>query len=225
MKEKNPHRVVILIANGIPHPGLLKEINESSVQQLVWVQVILILQSKLVCVCVLKNKWPHRWRGQAFQHLPETEHAAFPFSIIQSCGPPYLPLFRCITPPSLICYSLMCFNLHLPVVAPFNLALTSLLPTLYRIVADSLSFLLPVKAAAMAINPCSSCITITCSYLFFSSLFSQSFPFNVPLSFHHSNVFLPLFYCSFNTCTSTFTAKARNICMDLHGLLNSGLLH
>lgn len=68
---------------------LTKKINKSSVQQPVWVQVILILQSKWVRVCVLeKNKWPHRWRGQAFQHLPETEHTAFPFSIIQSFGPP-----------------------------------------------------------------------------------------------------------------------------------------
>lgn len=88
------------------------------------------------------------------------------------------PLYSCMTPP-LICYALMC-NLHLPVFAPFNLALTSLLPTLYRIVADSLSFLLPVKAATMTFNPCSSCITVTCSYLFFSPLFSSS-SFNAPL--------------------------------------------
>lgn len=177
MEEKNPHRIVILIANGIPHPDLLKKINESSVP--VWVQVILILQSKSVCVGLCtENKWPHRWRGQAFQHLPETEHAAFPFSITQSFGPPYTPPVQLHNPP-LICYALMC-NLHLPVFAPFNLALTSLLPTLYRIVADSLSFLLPVKAATMTFNPCSSCITVTCSYLFFSPLFSSS-SFNAPL--------------------------------------------
>lgn len=171
MKEKNPHRVVILIANGIPHPGLLKKINESSVQQLVWVQVSLILQSKSVCVCVLKNKWPHRWRGQAFQHLPETEHAAFPFSIIQSFGPPYLPLYSCITPP-LLSATLWCVLTFIFLLLPLlTLHWPPSFPP-YRIVADSLSFLLPVKAAAMTINPCSSCITITCSYLFFSSLFS-----------------------------------------------------
>lgn len=69
---------------------LTKKVNKRSVQQPVWVQVVLILQFKSVCVCVLeKNKWPHRWRVQAFQHLPEIEHAAFPVSIIQSFGPPY----------------------------------------------------------------------------------------------------------------------------------------
>lgn len=53
-------------------------------------------------------------------------------NILLSPSPSFSPLvlliyslYSCIAPLSLISYSLMCFNLHLPAFAPFNLALTS----------------------------------------------------------------------------------------------------
>lgn len=94
------------------------------------------------------------------------------------------PLYSCRHPP-LLSATLWCLNLHLPVFAPFNLTLTfALSHSLSYRGWVSLSLLLPVKAAAMTFNPCSSWITIACSYLSFSSLFFPSFPFNVPLSFY-----------------------------------------
>lgn len=160
-----------------------------------WLQMgfhILKNKTKKVNVCnsLYERKWfsfnnPTRCASVGWRRISDlTGEEVRPFNtflrqnMLLSPSPSFRPLvilihslYRCITPLSLICFSLMCFNLHLPVFAPFNLALTSLLPTLYRIVAVSL-FLLPVKAAAMTFNPCCSCITITCSYLFFSSLVS-----------------------------------------------------
>lgn len=169
-----------------PHntSSLTRKINESYAHVPVWAQVLLILQT--VWVCVFENKWPHRWRGQTFQHLPEAEHAAFPFSIIASFGPASSPPVPLLSPPPPylpLSDVWTCIFLFLPLLTshwppPY--------PSLYRIVAGSLPLLLPVKAAAMTYNPCSSWITIACSYLFFSSLFFLSFPFNVPLSFHVS---------------------------------------
>lgn len=93
--KKNPHDT----------SSLTRKINESYAHVPVCAQVILILQT--VCVCVLEDKWPYRWRGQTFQHLPEAEHAAFPFSIIPSFGPASPPPVQLPSPPSLICHSLM----------------------------------------------------------------------------------------------------------------------